>query len=419
MNEFLPQLKKLQPISASKGSKTMMGKEILFMIKRGENDAYIIPVDKKLKPVEADFHYYMGDTAQLLRSLASIKDDMAFQISWDESDDNEVSLNQNSHLLYQLIRCKNIVDEKGNPITVYPDTTVLQLNLKKEGNTIQPKLLVAAEGETSVEENTQKEDKEQATTSNLCFLSDSFVLSTTPQDTKSAVSTATIYPIASVGDNFKQLNYFLSPFSENMLEQYLSVFFSFIENVQVVYEDYEVEFSENDAIPTPSLYFEKIDADKTLFLRLMESVKGLPLDFVQQFDLSMVASLSLDKKIKVKRLSHLPIDDTIAALRKEIIQYAPNKAAQKDVYVEDNLFIIPEETAGPFLLHALPQLIRTYQLVGAEKLRQYKVKPVMPRSLLFNWQNELQKAELFEGLIGADSSSSKHLSEDDINFILG
>ena len=30
-----------------------------------------------------------------------------------------------------------------------------------------------------------------------------------------------------------------------------------------------------------------------------------------------------------------------------------------------------------------------------------------------------QKAELFEGLIGADSSSSKHLSEDDINFILG
>ena len=30
-----------------------------------------------------------------------------------------------------------------------------------------------------------------------------------------------------------------------------------------------------------------------------------------------------------------------------------------------------------------------------------------------------QKAELFEGLIGADSSSSKQLSEEDINFILG
>ncbi len=367
------------------------------MIKRGENDAYIIPVDKKMKPVEADFHYYTGDTAQLLRSLASIKDEMAFQISWnDESEGNEVSLNQNAHLLYQLIRCKNIVDENGNSITVYPDTTILQLNLRKDGTTIVPKLVIAAESDALekenltekndnvsggegiiVEEETAKAEKqkqeetkqqEQAATGNVCFLSDSFV-----------IVSSVIYPIASVGDNYKQLNYFLSPFTESMLEQYLSVFFSFIENVQVVYEDYEVEFSENDVIPIPSLSFEKIDADKTLFLRLMESVKGLPLDFVQQFDLSMVASLSLDRKIKVKRLSHLPVNETIAALKKEIVSYAPNKSAQKDVYVEDNLFIIPEETAGPFLLHALPQLIRTYQLVGAEKLRQYKVKPVMPK----------------------------------------
>ncbi len=397
MNEFLPQLKKLHAISAVKGGKTITGKEIFFMIKQGENDAYIIPVDKKMKPVEADFHYYTGDTAQLLRSLASIKDEMAFQISWnDESEGNEVSLNQNAHLLYQLIRCKNIVDESGNSITVYPDTTILQLNLRKDGTTIVPKLVIAAESDASekenltekndnvsggegiiVEEETAKAEKqkqeetkqqEQAPTGNVCFLSDSFV-----------IASSVIYPIASVGDNYKQLNYFLSPFTESMLEQYLSVFFSFIENVQVVYEDYEVEFSENDVIPTPSLSFEKIDADKTLFLRLMESVKGLPLDFVQQFDLSMVASLSLDRKIKVKRLSHLPVNETIAALKKEIVSYAPNKSAQKDVYVEDNLFIIPEETAGPFLLHALPQLIRTYQLVGAEKLRQYKVKPVMPK----------------------------------------
>jgi len=395
MNEFLPQLKKLQPISAGKGGKTMTGKDVFFMIKRGENDAYIIPVDKKMKPVEADFHYYNGDTAQLLRSIATIKDEMAFQISWnDECENNEVSLTQNPHLLYQLIRCKNIVDEKGNRVTVCPDTTVLQLSLRKEGTTVVPTLVIAAESDAekenlsennepvsadegniseaeSAETETKKPDfkvQEQPTMGNVGFLSDCFV-----------IASSVIYPIASVGDNYRQLNYFLSSFSESMLEQYLSVFFSFIENVQVVYEDYEVEFSENDIVPTPSLSFEKIDADKTLFLRLTESVKGLPLDFVQQFDLSMVASLSLERKIKVKRLSHLPIDDTIASLRKEILQYAPNKTAQKDVYVEDNLFIIPEETAGPFLLHALPQLLRTYQLVGAEKLRQYKVKPVMPK----------------------------------------
>ena len=365
MNDFLPQLKRLSPIAASKGNKTMMGKEIFFMLKPTESDVLVIPVDKKLKPVEADFHYYTGDTSQLLRALDAIKEEMAFQISWDDNEADNVSLNQNPHLLYQIIRCKNLVDEQGNTIQGSQDTTVLQLVLKKYGKNIEPHFIIPTEDNDQEFDGAKKYEDNHL---NLTLLSDSF-----------ALSHGTIYPIASIGDNYRQLGYFAARFAEDMIEQYLSVFFSFIENVQVVYEDYTVEFSENDIIPTPSLSFEKIDADKTLFLRLMESVKGLPLDFVQLFDLSMVASLSLEKKIKVKRLAHLPMDETIASLKKEITTYAPTKEAKKEVYNEGNLFIIPEETAGPFLLHALPSLIRTYQLVGAEKLRQYKVKPVMPK----------------------------------------
>ena len=115
----------------------MTGKEIFFMIRTGENDTFIISVDKKLKPVEADYHYYSGDTAQLLRSIDSIKEEMAFQISWDESEATDVSLSQNPHLLYQLIRRKNLIDEKGHAISVHPDTSVLQLVLKKFGRNIE------------------------------------------------------------------------------------------------------------------------------------------------------------------------------------------------------------------------------------------------------------------------------------------
>ena len=388
MNGFLPQLKKLQPLATAKGTRTMVGKDILFMLKKGEEDTFVVPVDHKLKPVEADFHYYQGDTAQMLRSLDAAREDMSYQISWGNSDDdNHVSLNKNPHLLYQLIRCKNIVDESGTSIKVHADNTTLQLVLGRDGKNLIPRLAVTGEEEDAgdngadsglLQDGTQQQDDTQQQATGIRFLSDSFVLLPAKGD-KGAAPCSTLYPIMSVGDNYRQLGYFLTPFAEDMLEQFLSVFFSFVENVQVVYEDYEVEFSENDITPTPSLSFEKIDADKTLFLRLMESVKGLPLDFVQQFELSMIASLSLEKKIKVRRLAHLPLADTAAALRKEIVQYAPNKAAQKDVYVEDNLFIIPEETAGPFLLHALPSLLKTYQLVGAEKLRQYKVKPMMPK----------------------------------------
>lgn len=367
MNDFLPQLKKIHPITSAKSGKKMTGKETFFMIKPGENEVFIVPVDKKLKPVEANYHYYSGETAQLLRSIDNIKEEMAFQISWDENETNDVSLSQNPHLLYQLTRCKNLVDEKGHPISTYAEDSVLLLVLKKFGRNIEPHFTIAAK-ESSDEEKYDGAKNYEAEKLSFRLLSDSFVL-----------ADDIIYPIAPIGDNYQQLSYFATRFTEDMLEEYLSVFFSFIENVQVVYEDYTVEFSDTDVIPTPSLFFEKIDADKTLFLQLVESYKGLPLDFVQQFDLSMVASLAVDQKIVVKRLAHLPIDEIISNLKKEIMQYAPNKAAQKEIYVEDNLFIIPEETAGPFLLQALPSLLRSYQLIGAEKLREYKVKPMKPQ----------------------------------------
>lgn len=365
MNEFWSQFKKLSPITAPQGSKLMTGKEIFFMLKKGEYDTFIIPVDKKMNRLEADYRFYSGDVSQLLRSIDAIREEMAFQITWNDNGGSDISLNQNPHLLYQLIRCKNLVDEKGKSISVSCDSTVLQLVLKKYGNNIEPHFIIPSA------DNDEEFDSSKKYVNNQLFitlLSDCFVLYKN-----------VIYPISSIGDNYHQLSFFATRFTIDIMEQYLSVFFSFIENVQVIFEDYEVEYSENELIPTPSLSFEKIDADKTLFLRLVESVKGLPLDFVQQFGLSRVASLTLDKKIKIKRLAHLPMEAGIAALKKEIYKFAPSKEAKKDVYTEGNLFIIPEETAGPFLINALPTLLRTYQLVGAEKLREYKVKPIKPK----------------------------------------
>ena len=131
MNEFLSQFKKLSPITAPQGSKLMTGKEIFFMLKKGEYDTFIIPVDKKMNRLEADYRFYSGDVSQLLRSIDAIREEMAFQITWNDNGGSDISLNQNPHLLYQLIRCKNLVDEKGKSISVSCDSTVLQLVLKK------------------------------------------------------------------------------------------------------------------------------------------------------------------------------------------------------------------------------------------------------------------------------------------------
>ena len=348
--EFLPQLRNIHSTKRHQ-SRAFVDDDFLFVITKVSNGPTLKTVNKALKPIEPDYHFFSGEKAQLLRSLDKIREEKAFEISWEDNGE-DICLNEYPHLLYLLMRCDNIADEKGNKVSVNNDTTTMELLLTKKDGWIKPLLSVA--GSTGFQ-----------------MLSDSFVM--TEGDNPE------IRPIAPVGENFRQLEYFRQPLPEAMLEQYLSVFFSFVANVTVKFEDYDIDILEGDITPALALSFEKINADKTLFLRLVEKVNGLPMDFVEQFDISMVATLGIDKKIRVRHLSRLPLEADAAALKKEIIKFAPDRQAQKSVFCENNLFVIPEDTAGPFLLHALPSLLKRYELIGAEKLREYKVKPMMPK----------------------------------------
>lgn len=348
--EFLPQLRNIHSTKRHQ-SRAFMDDDFLFVITKVSDGPTLKTVNKALKPIEPDYHFFSGEKAQLLRSLDKIREEKAFEISWEDNGE-DICLNEYPHLLYLLMRCDNIADEKGNKVSVNNDTTTMELLLTKKDGWIKPLLSVA--GSTGFQ-----------------MLSDSFVM--TEGDNPE------IRPIAPVGENFRQLEYFRQPLPEAMLEQYLSVFFSFVANVTVKYDDYDIDTLEGDITPALALSFEKINADKTLFLRLVEKVNGLPIDFVEQFDISMVATVGIDKKIRVRHLSRLPLEADAAALKKEIIKFAPDRQAQKSVFCENNLFVIPEDTAGPFLLHALPSLLKRYELIGAEKLREYKVKPMMPK----------------------------------------
>lgn len=124
-------------------------------------------------------------------------------------------------------------------------------------------------------------------------------------------------------------------------------------------------------LSAPTLFIEEIDADKTLYLRVADVVKALPESFVDKFGINMVAQISVPGVIDVKKLKRVPMQDTIEYLRTEILRFAPDRQAKKNVYLADDTFIIPENTAGPFLLNALPSLLKTFDLVGADKLKTY------------------------------------------------
>ena len=352
MDDFLPFFKRASLNSARHG---VMGKKenIFFRIYHdADNIAYVGVVNAKGETVSPDYHLYNGDTFHVLRSMDSIRKERQMAISWGEAD-QRICLKEYPYLLYQLLRCDNLQSADGEHIAVSAETAVLQLVLDRKDGYVASSFSI------------KTKDVE---TSQFCFLTDVFVLAGN-----------TIYPIQSVGENYRNLELFQISFPEHFLEKYLSVFFSCVENAVPVYEDYTLYYSSNDVHTVPTIIFEKVEEDMSLYLRVAQMLPHSDLEFFQEFDLIYLANLSVERQIVLRRIVQQPNADSMALLRKHIVQNAPSKAEAKQVFQGDDFFIIPQNVAGTFLLQTLPSLVKEFQLLGAERLKDYKVKPITPK----------------------------------------
>lgn len=354
MEDFLPLIKK-KHISHIKNSPKEKQEKLFFQIGIDSNrQAFVDTINDKGQGITPDYHLYGGETFHVLRSIHAIREKQQEIFSWEKTH-NGIFLKDYPYLIHQLLRCKNLKD--GNLKDVSTS------NIQGEPLLVLDKL--DNENEISVS-FALKIDNE--TIQNFFFLTDTFVLANN-----------TIYPVRTVGENYERLDLFRSTFPEHLLEKYLSVFYSYIENITPVYEDYTLEYADKEIPTVPTLVFEKVDTDMSLYLRATQMLPHTDADFFQQFDLLYVASLTSEHKILLKRIAQLSNENILTSLHKLILQHAPDKASAKEVYREDDFFIIPQKVAGPFLLKALPTLVKEYQLLGAEKLYEYKVKPIIPK----------------------------------------
>lgn len=365
MDSFLPLLKKNALVGGTKAS-SCKEQDLKFRIDFDEVGAYVSVIDKQGQELEVDYHAYTGDTYQILRCIANILEEQSLHITWDKSD-QRIYLHNNPYLLFMLTHCSNLVDNHLQPIGTTEESTHLQLVLNPIDGEIQPLLQLVTEADQRVIGVLSEEQ-----TNAFAFLTDSFVL-----------AGGTLYPVKPVGENFRQLVFFCSRFHQTQIEQYLSVFASYVEGVEIVYADYRTEVVQQGATSEPTLIFEKVDSDNALYLRLEYTLPGMSWDFLQHFDPTWAAHLTSDHRIVLQPIVSQSVSQRSEELRKFITSFSPTRAAAREVYVEHhNFFLIPAETAAPFLLTGLPSLISEYRLLGAEKLKEYKVKPVKPKLLM-------------------------------------
>lgn len=360
-------LKKFKPMQQSTGLKSS---DFKFRLRFTAEGTMLATVDadgkKPVRPRAADYGGALRTALSLLGSSVTSS------FSWlptgqSKTIAGEINLDNNPALLTALIRCPNLVDDKGESIKVSPDEASLRLSISTTDGESDP----AADGD--------KPGAAVATPRISAILNDGGEVADFDLVSDSFIHLGhTIYPVRHIGDNFRQIGALLEPFDFASIETYLAIFLTYFENIDIDAEGYKIVYKTEPQETVPTIVIDKIDVDRALYLKLTSTMLNEDEQFIEVLPSAYSVKLG-GNSIVVRPLSHHNTAKDVDDLVTYIKSLAPRRSDKAEIYSNDNLIIIPEATASTFLLEGLPRLLHTYRVVGIEKLKDYKLRPVTPR----------------------------------------
>jgi len=308
-------------------------------------------VDDKGTPLEADYRQYSGDVRRLLKMIERAAGRNSLDIDWQDAV-GRVDLSENDFLLEQLKENGSLVDSDLRPLLFSDATASL-------------KVLIAGEGQLScrfiVEMPDQRFD-------DFRIVSEQFVL-----------AGGSLYPISALGDNYMLLPDFRTLIFPAELPKYLSLLLSYFDNIGIEYGRYRLE--QGKPLQTrPALVFEKVCADNTLYLRVVDALPGFEPDFIEQYDLSCVVTVDdAGETITVSALKHAGCHELFRQVKGQLNRICRQlELVGSGFHEEDNLFVIEAEPAERFVYERLPALAADCLVFGAEDLKSYRVRTAKP-----------------------------------------
>ncbi|MCC5944655.1 MAG: DEAD/DEAH box helicase [Bernardetiaceae bacterium] len=328
-----------------------------FTLQQDDYGTYLLLTDKEMRPMEPDYLAYNGHLRETLRSIFNIEKKNAEAILW-EGEENHIYLRDHDYLMWSLRYCSNIQDAKGNALTFVPDEVrniSVQINYIEDKNLYEGKVYLVG-GSRPI--------------SDFHFLTDSWCL-----------YKDRIYQINSIGNNFSNIGLFNTHFEADYLEKYLTLLFSFFQNITLDFDDYEVIESSELLIPQKALFFEKVDESHALHVKIASVIADFDTKFLSDYEVDKVAQINdIELQVRLRAIDHtqqlLAVPDFADLLRKEL-------GKKTSIYQDDNLFILPEEAAKTFISKLLPVILDNYLFFGSENLKSYKITTSKPK-LLFS-----------------------------------
>jgi superfamily II DNA or RNA helicase len=356
MTETTPVLFEKLKRSKSLVSKQKTAQSVFFQLNFDPIGAFLRVVDDKGRDISPGHQYYTGATREVLKSIDTIKNENSFRIDWKKPAGN-IYLNETDYLLWPLRHCDNFVDHQFNAIRFSETEGRIRLLIEENRKgMLNARIILSHEG-NRIE--------------TIHFLNESHVF-----------ADGVIYPIQPLSENYQVLKLFQTLLLPGSLERYLSLLFSYFSNISVKYLDYAITTGE-PKLTRPTLVIEKIDPNNALYLRVSTSLSGFDPDFLESYDIMRVATINdLEKKIVVSDVQHDEVASVFSEIEKLLKKHKRGMKEGPGFFMDDNLFIIEESLASIFIYAELPNIIARYTIMGAEKLKVYKVRTSKPKLTL-------------------------------------
>lgn len=372
---FAARLSGLAPVKRAVRSAAVDSDDFLFRITidRSKSDlrseAFLTVVDAAGNGVVPDRSRVSGPAGRLLDAMAGVRSHSGFTLGWDGTED-AISLTLYPTVASLLLDCHNVEVEGLGRVMQRLEPAKVRIELVRikgdDGTTLrfEPQLgVVIDDDETHAGTTFHKVGYED-------LLSRQIVLDGNE-----------LRGVADMGENFNVMGMFLGAVPADGLNQWLSLFFTYIDNVEVMLDMRPVEWSRQEIAYEPAIVFTRVDADRSLNMEVTRILPGIDFSLQRRLQLSAVAIDSPDGRPMVctaRPYDPHSIDADAEKIEGLLKYYTRSRVAYKNVYRDGGFFIVPPEVAGPFLLHGLPSLLRDFRLIGSEKLREYKIQPAFP-----------------------------------------
>ncbi len=330
-------------------------KNLKFRLTPSNQGVSLDIIDASGKEVDPGYEFYSGIDRNILKEISRVKETQAFSIDWDtEPSDNRFYIDGNDYLMSLLIESDRLINAEGKQIKAAKGDARIKLSIKEDKD---KNLLLASIGLWYGQKKIKK----------IFPVTETHIL-----------SNSTVYRVAPLGKAFNALPMFETKVNRDLLEQYLTLFFSNLSNIDISYSGYTLK---NGTAKTtkPVLIFESVSQDLSLHMRVSATYPGFSPKFFDNFDLNRLILINdLEKTITSSPLVQGDIASCFKEIHSLLKKHAKSLKQNKDIYVHDNFIIIESELAMRFITRELTGLISKYTILGAEKLKDYKIKYIQP-----------------------------------------